>query len=621
MSEENRLASPSGPSLYDHGGGRTGQYVLAVLWLSVLLGFKYWYASRGIDLIDEGMWLSTSLRYALGDLPFRDEIQNAPRPFDVLVSVVFRIHPTATLLQMRCLGLFIEFIGLGSLFLFVSRYAAPLYVAALCTTVSLLHDAHGLMSPSYNLLSEVFGICALILWLSACVSRDSVTRTTNALLSGILLLLCVATYLPLIALLLVPVVAIVQALQKARGTARSFLNPTLLMIAVFVLGGVGLVIAMHTTGIWDDFQSGLRLVANTKKKLMDDGSPNGQQPAAPWDMLWTLPQATAAFLISKLSSATLGTTLYQKILAGIAGGSLLFLIWKTCRDRRFLPLLLIALLVSTLTPIPLKFRLLFLSATVGVLGFLPVTDDTRSPGVSASWRLIRRYMLYWGFCMAAVYLFTSGSTTATRSVVVLLVVGLAALMRVVSSQELTLLRLKERRACIVILWATVVPLFLFGLDYDGQKALYTTVDDQAGNLTASFVSPRLAGIRSTPEKVAILDELLASLEKILQPGDYLLAYPKLPLLHFLTSTRPATNVTWIDLRYSEGLQNLIVEYMLRFDRIPEVCVKITSDSRGDWASHAIPIESSHLPIDRFVRENFYLDRTIAPFEIWRRNSP
>ena len=596
---------------------RAYQFVIAFFWLSVLAVFKYWHATRGIDLTDEGMWLSTSMRYALGDIPFRDEIENTSRPFDALVSVVFRMHPTVTLLQMRCLGLAVELLGLLGVFLFVARYASPLFVAFLCTTASLLHDQHGIMSPSYNLLSQMFGVCGLIIWMSACITRNRAIRATAPVLSGISIVLCVTTYLPMALLLWVPLLAVVLEVFRTDDCHRPFLRPTLLMLGTFVVCTLGLTAAMSASGMWEDFHVGLSVVAGAKTTFMDGESRPGQNDVV-LGMVNFL-TTTAEFFVLKYLPILRDLGVVETLFAFVIGATFAVSAWLASRARRFLPLVLIALLAYSLIPLPIKLKLLLYAAVLGILGFLPVTKVESGSSSSDSWNDVRRYMLLWGFSMALVYLVASGSTVAVRSIVILVVVGMAALMRVTWCTQGGVRRVNQTKVWVAVLWAGIVPFFMVGIDYNGQKAIYTSVDDSTEELTAEFVSPRLKGIRSTPAKVALLDGLLSHLESSLQPGDYLLAYPGLPLLHFLTSTRPATNVTWINPRWPIEYHEKLVDYMVRNERVPEICVIIRAESRPDW-DIGIPLEFSHLPIDQFVRNHFYLDRVFAPFEVWRRAS-
>ena len=53
------------------------------------------------------------------------------------------------------------------------------------------------------------------------------------------------------------------------------------------------------------------------------------------------------------------------------------------------------------------------------------------------------------------------------------------------------------------------------------------------------------GIYTTQRRAAIVNELLVNLEPYVDSGDYLLAYDKIPMLHFLTETKPYMYNPWV----------------------------------------------------------------------------
>ncbi|TGV02567.1 hypothetical protein [Flavivirga rizhaonensis] len=53
------------------------------------------------------------------------------------------------------------------------------------------------------------------------------------------------------------------------------------------------------------------------------------------------------------------------------------------------------------------------------------------------------------------------------------------------------------------------------------------------------------GVFTTERRAEIINDLLINLEKHVKPNDYLLAYDKIPLIHFLTKTKPYMYNPWI----------------------------------------------------------------------------
>ena len=78
------------------------QYLLSYCLFVMLTVFGYAHATKGINMTDEGIYLSTPMRHALGDAPFRDEVFTTVYPYDLITSPVFMVYPDVSILQMRC---------------------------------------------------------------------------------------------------------------------------------------------------------------------------------------------------------------------------------------------------------------------------------------------------------------------------------------------------------------------------------------------------------------------------------------------------------------------------------------------------------------------------------------
>lgn len=62
--------------------------------------------------------------------------------------------------------------------------------------------------------------------------------------------------------------------------------------------------------------------------------------------------------------------------------------------------------------------------------------------------------------------------------------------------------------------------------------------------THTINSKFVEGIYTTKERAEIINDLLINLEKYVTPSDYLLAYDKIPMIHFLTETKPYMYNPW-----------------------------------------------------------------------------
>ena len=65
------------------------------------------------------------------------------------------------------------------------------------------------------------------------------------------------------------------------------------------------------------------------------------------------------------------------------------------------------------------------------------------------------------------------------------------------------------------------------------------------NLTTPFESPQLKWTYSTPERVQVTDELIDVIKRETNPDDYVLMVNGMPMLYYLTETRPALGQPWL----------------------------------------------------------------------------
>ena len=94
-----------------------------------------------------------------------------------------------------------------------------------------------------------------------------------------------------------------------------------------------------------------------------------------------------------------------------------------------------------------------------------------------------------------------------------------------------------------------------------------------GNLwekTASIENSRAAGILTTPERAAIINEVLDGIKPWVHPGDTMLVYGSMPMLNYLTDTRPAMDCCWPELLSSA----LLTERLNNVKTLPIVLLSL-----------------------------------------------
>ena len=70
--------------------------------------------------------------------------------------------------------------------------------------------------------------------------------------------------------------------------------------------------------------------------------------------------------------------------------------------------------------------------------------------------------------------------------------------------------------------------------------------------TATVHNPRVAGIYTTPARAAVVDSMLRGIEPWVSAGDTLMVYGSMPLVNYMTDTRPYMGCSWPEL-LSAGL--------------------------------------------------------------------
>ncbi len=132
-------------------------------------------------------------------------------------------------------------------------------------------------------------------------------------------------------------------------------------------------------------------------------------------------------------------------------------------------------------------------------------------------------------------------------------------------------------------------------------------DDQNRiNLNTEFSSKSLHGIYSTNDRVRVLDDLLSKIERNTNEGDEILAVSGIPLVYYLTETRPALGYPWLEQipldKIKEQMQ--ILEDAKRYPKL-FVYAKVNTENRN-WPD-ANSIERGDSEVTEYLK-NQYLNR-------------
>ena len=570
------------------------QFLLSACLFFLLLGFGYLHATKGIDLTDEGMYLSTSMRYSLGDVPFRDEIMNVMRPFDVLTSVVFRVYPDISLLQMRCLGLFIHIISYTILFLFLSRYAPPFFVALACSVMFLINNVYGIMSPSYNLLSSDFSLIAMTLWLSACVLVRKYYRILFSVLAGFFLSLSVLSYFPLVLLICIPLVIIASGFFFSE-KRFVFFQPSVTFTGTFIGLMILALIIIVSSGLLPNFVESLLLATSTT-----------QLASTPWvkiinllrDIWYAMPNGLIVSCVLLFTLFIIPWRNRKKfgLFYGIISIIIILVTFYSMLSRAITKTIISFSLILGLASFFLNYK-----------GDSKLSNDIR-------WIITRNLGLIWGFISFGLYGVSSGKIyiACLLGLSPIFIFGMVALYHFLN--HLVIFRYTssiKRLMWPAIVFLMIIPFLIAALNYN-YNYIYREVEIE--KLTSRFNHPKLKGIYSTPGKVFALEELLNYLQGKVKPGDYFLAYNYIPMLYFLTHTRPAYGAAWARDDWPISIRTNLVKKMIENNRIPPYCVRMLAYPWDNW-NVGMPYKKDS-PLDTFINSHYYLKKIIYPFEIW-----
>lgn len=122
-------------------------------------------------------------------------------------------------------------------------------------------------------------------------------------------------------------------------------------------------------------------------------------------------------------------------------------------------------------------------------------------------------------------------------------------------------------------------------------------------------------IYTTEQRSKAISELKFELNKYVRPGQYLLAYHNIPMVHYLTKTKPWLGNFWPKVLGVNGVNYAFLDNFKKNKKAPVVVQDIADVGNSNWPAKILDPESDSVRtcLDNFVRENSY---EVA----WRNNS-
>lgn len=557
-----------------------------------VFGYGLFRFRLGIDLTDEGAYLAWPLSTYWGDAPFSSELATLVRPVAVYLSLLFELHPTATLYELRLFGWAIHVSAFSVLACFLFRLSGATLPSLLAASLPLfISHIFGLAPPSYNTLSSDFLLIALSFW--GLASLDPRPRFPFGAAIGTALFIATFSH-P--GLGLVAAVIVVHEMWGGR-LLQHFRTGSLTATNIGVLVFLGCWIAF--LGYF--WRSGA--LATWTQRMAHNYTTVSFKESMPvfWGRLLAYPfvYSPLAMVLGLTAVITAGFVLHRS---------------KADRDtgsRTGLGIVLVIALAVTFsleTGFFLTGFVMISLVSVGILllppraPLIPVPPGVRFPLVLAG-------------LAALVFATSTHSFNLYRS----WMSGVLGLPFAFATGFTLLVDVKPRRPGMKeLLLPAVLAFVVLCAIRDHHRNIQRDASPQ--ELRAEFTIPKLRFIRSTPERVQALDELYDYLRPALAPGDRLIVYDDCPMIYFLFDARPAYGMAWAGRSGHASTTLAFLNDELNSHPLPRHAVRTVVDVSFPIWSTAPRTNYDHYPLNETVMAHYELERTIFPFEIWRLKS-
>lgn len=120
-------------------------------------------------------------------------------------------------------------------------------------------------------------------------------------------------------------------------------------------------------------------------------------------------------------------------------------------------------------------------------------------------------------------------------------------------------------------WGLVMVLLVLS----AQRRIVTTYFDYGSRLnkTESLSHPKLNLIYTTPQRAKVVEELLHELNNHVKPNSYLIGYDNLPMLNYLTDTKPYLYGAWVISYHAEMLADRVQRSKAETGELPVIVMQ------------------------------------------------
>ena len=608
---------------------------LSIITISLLLSAVWgiwcvFWLPRGLEFAHTGLYCSEAWRLAQGDLPFVDATNSAAQLAPWWLSLVFRIYPAATLLDLRIIwAIAMLLCALVTAYLML-RYFNPVvsFIAAAASLFFVAGDTYEtylFTILSYNSMPYLPLLLTAWLWLSAYQHKGRL-QLLLAAGAGVAAFLATTCRFPLVCIILLPILTMlydrfcgVQTVGMRRA-AITYLTTFLLGVSCFFL-------VLAATGLTDAF-----FIA---WKMGTSGGTYGLDSLA-----LRAANSTLNILLPSLAVVLIVTLFkYRKSLT-------VFLLkcGKTGEGIPGEPQKASGQMLSFLIAIILITGFIFLFGLVWFfIGDFPVSQYMISSAIQVLNDPILTRRVAWFIFILAISLIlvdvmlnlfnragnartARGAATAhDRCRLGIMAIFLALIMILGSNGPLDNAAYKggvwlaiAMAACLCWHWTAAwskhisryyvawllkgvgIALLLaclgFGIFQEYHHSLW--------QLNTSPKTARLQGILTTPEHAAFIDSLVSAVERHSKPGDRILCYYGIAMTYYLTDRLPSTFRLNLTVFTNEARQAALKD-MIKRDRIPKMIV---------YSDPPDPAYAIGNPFDDYVKEHYEAVEEIAEYE-------
>ena len=561
----------------------------------IILGIDH--AHKGINLTDEGVYLSAPLSYVFGNIPFKDEVYTTSIPFDKLTWSVFEFFPNISVFHYRLIGLLVILSSLIVYFFLLRRLVPTIFASIVILLMFTLNNFNGILSPGYDLLGSSFSLIAMCLLICS-QTFHARNRLFIAALGGFFLYLSVISYPSMFVVLVIPIFLLFTSIYLGKDSLFS-IQAILIFILVFLGALILSLYYLYIVGLLPFLDYGIKAYIFVRYTGVGFLS----------TMLdYNLPEYLRWFCNS--------IPLYVCILLYFA------LLPKICLIKGFYRLLFGYLLISCCSLIfyfsldaQIVFQLITFIVVVSIYLFIRLIFRQGIKRILSSQSgVFYTITLLWSLLLAFAIQNTSANIYFKGMQAIAPLIGVIFL----GSYYLISTSKKEiyYRHISFIFLVVLGSITLFKSTTYYSQSIYG--EENSNNLSTYFSYSKLRGIKSNVLRVNRLERLLSYLEPKLNRGEYFFAYNNLPIIYYLTNTRSAYALTWAGLRlYPTSIQKDLFTNIITENKLPRYAVRMTTTSpEGRW-----PISfycgDNLCPEDQFVKSNYSLIKVLYPFEVWK----